>query len=459
MFLGALVDAGVPLSLLQQTVRSLNLCAEIVSSRVDRSGITATKIDVIVNGVKDMPREEYWAEHGDAHAHTGQGHEHTHTHDDGTTHSHAHPHEHTHTPMSANEVEHTHHHDHVHGHEHVHRGLKEIRAIIQSAPVSNAARTIALRAFQLLGEAEAKIHNKDLDSIHFHEVGSVDAIVDILCGAVAADWLKVDRWVCSPLNVGGGVVKCAHGTLPVPAPATLELLKDAPVYSSGIQKELVTPTGAAIVRALVGSFGDFPTTRISSTGYGAGARNIPGSANVLRVTVGESLEQELAEPHDTVTVIEANLDDMSPQVIGYAIDRLLQAGALDVFATPVQMKKSRPGVVLTVLTVPADAQPIAQIIFEETTTIGLRMRQEHRQTLAREHVPVVTPWGEVRIKTARLHGRITNFAPEYEDCRKLAQAHGISLKSVIQESTRIYLDQQPEAEKARLQSVTEHQNG
>jgi uncharacterized protein (TIGR00299 family) protein len=323
--------------------------------------------------------------------------------------------------------------------------LKEIREIIQPAPIPAVAKKRALRAFQLLGEAEAKIHNKDVENIHFHEVGSVDAIVDIVCGAVAAEHLKIDQWVCSPLNVGGGTVECAHGVLPVPAPATLELLQDAPIYSGPIQKELVTPTGAAMVRALATKFGSMPKMKISGAGYGAGARNFPGAANVLRVTVGESMEQELSTPQDNIMVIEANLDDMSPQVFGYVIDRLLDAGALDAFGTPVQMKKSRPGTVLTVLTRTEDAQRIAKIIFEETTTIGLRMRQEMRHTLARDYETVQTPWGGVRIKVARLNGQVTNFAPEYEDCREIAADHGVPLKTVLQEAVKLYLDQHPSA--------------
>lgn len=455
MFLGALVDAGVPFSLLQETVRALNIGAEVACSKVDRNGIAATKVDVIIGGVKDMPREEFWEshEHGE-HAH---GHSHAHTHADGTTHLHSHEHGHSH-----GDAEHEHSHDHVHehehGHSHEHRGLREIRGIIEGASISESAKAMALKTFELLGRAEAKIHNKDLESIHFHEVGSADAIVDIVCSAVAAEYLKVERWVCSPLNVGGGTVQCAHGTLPVPAPATLELLKDAPVYSSGIKKELITPTGAAILRSLVNEFADFPSMKIEGAGYGAGARNLPGSANVLRLTIGES-DVSKTSTDDVVSVIEANVDDMSPQVFGYAIDRLLAAGALDVYAIPVQMKKSRPGLLLTVLAKPSQAQQIAGIIFAETTTIGLRIREERRQTLDREHVAVKTSWGAVRIKVARLNGVLTNFAPEFEDCRALAEKHGVPLKIVLQQASRIYLEQQSDSEKARLEAVMESHHG
>jgi pyridinium-3,5-bisthiocarboxylic acid mononucleotide nickel chelatase len=452
MLLGALVDAGVPMSLLQETVRALNVGAEITAARVDRNGISATKVDVIVDGLADMPREEFQegrhAEHTDAR----EAHVHEHTHSDGTRHSHSHEHDHLHSHGAgehSHPPEHEHKHSdgtkHSHPHSHEHRGLKEIREVINAAKIAAGAKKRALQAFQLLGEAEAKIHNKDVEKIHFHEVGSVDAIVDIVCGAVAAEYLKVDQWVCSPLNVGSGTVVCAHGTLPIPAPATLELLKDAPIYSGPIQKELVTPTGAAMVRTLTTKFGSMPKMKIAGVGYGAGARNFSGAANVLRVTIGESMEQELATPQDNIMVIEANLDDMSPQVFGYVIDRLLDAGALDAFGTPVQMKKSRPGTVLTVLTRTEDAQRIAQIIFAETTTIGLRMRQEMRHTLAREYETVQTTWGSVRIKVARLNGAVTNFAPEYEDCREIAADHSVPLKTVLQEAVKLYLDQHPSA--------------
>lgn len=446
MFLGALVDAGVSPDLLRETVHALNIGAELEFSRVDRNGISATKVDVIVDGVKDMPREEYWEK---------RGHSHQHKHADGTTHSHPHehPHEHGHEHGESQSHkpshEHSHSHDDAHphehhhenaGHSHEHRGLKEIRAIIQGAEISATAKQTALAIFQALGEAEAKIHNKDLESIHFHEVGSVDAIVDIVCAAVGAESLDIDTWHCSALNVGSGVVHCAHGTLPIPAPATVELLKNAPVYSSGIKKELVTPTGAAIVKTLVADFGDLPAMTISSVGYGAGARNLPGSANVVRITVGELTTDELSRPHDKVTVIEANLDDMSPQVFGYVLERLMDEGALDAFGTPAQMKKSRPGMLLTVLARTEDAQRLARLIFSETTTIGMRMREEVRYTLAREFVQVETAWGSVRIKVAKLNGRETNSTPEFDDCRKLAIEHDVPLKSVMREAMRVYME-------------------
>jgi uncharacterized protein (TIGR00299 family) protein len=426
MFLGALVDAGVSPGLLRQTVRALNVGAELAITQTLRNGIAATKVDVIVNGEKDLPREEFWEQ---PHGHS-QEHGHNHTHHE--SHGHAHSH-------SADET---------HPHHHEHRSLKEIRQIVSTVPIADGAKALALKIFQTLGEAEAKIHDKDVESIHFHEVGSTDAIVDIVCGAVAAESLGVDEWRCSALNVGGGVVHCAHGTLPVPAPAVVEMLREAPVYSSAVQKELVTPTGAAIVRTLVKSFGEFPAMTIQASGYGAGARDLPGQANVLRLTIGEAVAQSAEgtpEGEPTVTVLEATIDDMTPQVFGYVLEKLLQNGALDAFGLPVQMKKSRPGILLTVLSRNEDAQHLADLIFAETTTIGLRSRREQRMILPREWFPVETRWGTVRIKLAHLHGEETNAVPEYEDCRRIAEEHRVPLKMVMQDAVRAYLEQKEAA--------------
>jgi len=244
--------------------------------------------------------------------------------------------------------------------------------------------------------------------------------------------------VCSPLNVGSGTVKCAHGILPVPPPAVVELLIGAPTYSSGIQKELVTPTGAAIVKTLATRFGAFPAMTVSTSAYGAGSRDLPGQPNVLRLVVGESISSAETTP-EMVSVIEANLDDLNPQVFGYVMDRLFAAGALDVFGTPVQMKKGRPGTVLTVLARTEQASQMAKIIFAETTTLGVRMREDRRQVLQRRSTSVQTQWGEVRMKIGNMNGTITNYAPEYEDCRRIAEEKGVPLKSVMQEAIRVYL--------------------
>ncbi len=431
MFLGALVDTGVPASLLERTVAALDVGVRLETSRVVRSGISATKVDVWVDGEKDLPREEYW-ERQERHSHSHE-HEQKHEHSDREHEHHGHSHSHPDETRAGAPA--------PHGHS---RGLKEIRGIISAASISEDAKKTALSIFEALGRAEAKIHNTSIESVHFHEVGAVDAMVDIVCAAVGAEALGVDEIICSPLNVGGGMVKCAHGMFPVPAPATVELLANAPVYSFGLQAELVTPTGAAIVKTLASRFAAFPEMKIEKSGYGAGSRDFPGHPNVVRLTVGESVSSALAAKtaSETISVLEANLDDLNPQVFGYVMDRLLEEGALDAFGMPVQMKKNRPGTLLTVLCKPEDAGKLTQLIFTETTTLGVRRRDEVRQTLARRWESVGTPWGEVRIKIASMNGTVTNYAPEYEDCRRIAAEHHVPLKTVMQEAARAYLGRQ-----------------
>jgi hypothetical protein len=431
MFLGALVDAGVSAKLLEKAVADLDIGARLEIARVNRSGITATKVDVIVGDEKDMPREDFHAAKIQA------------------AHVHGHEHSNEHVAPDSSPAGHDHEHQHSHSHG---RSLKDIRQIIAHAPINETVKQRATAIFEALGRAESKIHNVDLESIHFHEVGSADAIVDIVCAAVGSDALGVDQWICSPLNVGGGTVVCAHGTFPVPAPATVELLKsrNAPIYSSGIQKELVTPTGAAIVAVLADHFAQFPPMNVETTGYGAGYRDIEKHANVLRLTIGESAgaapfpqggcaSNDSKLPVETISVLEATLDDMTPQLFGYFLEQALAAGALDAYVVPVQMKKNRPGMLLTVLTRTEDRERIAQLIFSETTTIGLRVRDEQRYVLPRRIITVQTQWGDVRMKLATLGSAVANCAPEYEDCRRIAAQHKIPLKHVMQEAIRIYL--------------------
>jgi len=434
MFLGTLVDAGVPPQLLEKTVAALGLVARLEISRVVRNGISATKVDVCVDGEKDSPREEHWPQQKVGGASSAAEIEHDHGHPPDREHAHPHSHEHdsesglsrTGPPVP---------YGHSHG-----RGLNEIREIIRKAAISNTSKKDAIAIFEALGTAEAKIHATSIEKVHFHEVGAVDAMVDIVCAAVGAEALGVDEIVCSPLNVGGGTVQCAHGTFPVPAPATLELLREIPVYSSGLQAELVTPTGAAIVKILAKRFAPFPAMKVEKSGYGAGTRDFAGHANVVRLTVGETASRLAAKmASETLTVLEANLDDLNPQVFGYVMDRLLEEGAWDAFGVPVQMKKNRPGMLLTVLCQPEDSDKLTQLLFTETSTLGVRRRDEVRQTLARRWENVTTEWGEVRIKIASMNGTVTNYAPEYEDCRRIATEHGVPLKMVMQEASRQYL--------------------
>lgn len=425
MFLGALIDAGVPSKIFEGAVSALNIGARLEISRVIRSGISATKVDVYSQGGKDQPREMVSQMRSEDHQH-GRDHEHA-----------------AHTSMRPEgtvSLPHSDEHIHEVSHQH-HRELKDICEIIQKArTINESSKASAIAMFQALGNAEAKIHNMDIQSVHFHEVGAADAIVDIVCAAIGAHALGVDQIICSSLNVGGGTVKCAHGVFPVPAPATLELLQDAPVYSSGIEAELVTPTGATIVKTLATRFSDFPRMKVEKTGYGAGTRDFSGHPNVLRIVIGEAQEEFSDEVSGgAITVLETNLDDLNPQVLGYVMDRLLEEGALDAFSIPVQMKKNRPGMLLTVLCRPENTAKLSNIIFAETSTLGIRRREEKRQALTRKWQPVSTQWGEVRIKIASMSGTITNCAPEYEDCRRIAAEHHVPLKDVMQQALHRYL--------------------
>jgi pyridinium-3,5-bisthiocarboxylic acid mononucleotide nickel chelatase len=319
-----------------------------------------------------------------------------------------------------------------------HRPLRAILQILRDSKLTAPVRDRASAIFQKLGEAEAHVHDVPIDKIHFHEVGAVDAIVDIVGACIAFHALGIERFACSPLNVGGGRVKMAHGVLPVPAPATANLLQGKPTYSNGVQHELVTPTGAAIVATLCDSFGPQPAMSVSAIGYGAGAADLEGQPNVLRIMIGEAAEKVVPGFDQGITVIEANLDDMNPQIYGYLQEKALAAGALDVFTTPVQMKKNRPGTLLTVLCQPADTSALMSLIFAETTTFGVRTHSAQRRILPRELVKVATSFGEVRVKLSRVNGRILHVAPEYDDCRKLAEEKNVPLQRVINEALRSY---------------------
>jgi uncharacterized protein (TIGR00299 family) protein len=319
-----------------------------------------------------------------------------------------------------------------------HRSLTDILDILQKSQLAPQVRQRSAAIFQKLGEAEAHVHDVPLDQIHFHEVGAVDAIVDIVGACIGFDALGIDKFACSPLNVGGGTAKMAHGVLPVPAPATATLLTGKPTYSNGVQRELVTPTGAAIVATLCDSFGPQPPMTVSAIGYGAGTADLEGQPNVLRIMVGESAVKAVPGYDEEISVIEANLDDMNPQIYGYFLERALAAGALDVYTTPVQMKKNRPGTLLTVLCKPQDANALTSLIFAETTTLGVRTTTARRRILPREHVSVSTTYGDVRIKLSRVNGRILHVSPEFDDCRKLAVEKNVPLQQVISEALRRY---------------------
>ncbi len=313
-----------------------------------------------------------------------------------------------------------------------HRHLKHILEIVAASGISDRAKQNASAVFQRLGEAEAKVHDVSVEKVHFHEVGAVDSICDIVGACVGLDLLGVGAVYSSPVNVGSGTVKTEHGILPVPAPATSELLTGKPIYARGPSLELTTPTGAAIAATLAIEFGALPPMCVIASGYGAGDYDFPEHANVLRVLIGETSG---AEESTTVAVLEANIDDSSPQVLGYAMERLLEAGALDVTLASVQMKKSRPGTLLSVMARPEDRETLARLIFEETSTLGLRISSAERRVKARHFIDVATPHGTVRMKI----GENGSFAPEYEDCRKLARESGVPLKQILAEANLSYL--------------------
>jgi pyridinium-3,5-bisthiocarboxylic acid mononucleotide nickel chelatase len=322
---------------------------------------------------------------------------------------------------------------------HHHRSLSHILKLIEQAslPPRIAARASAI--FRRLADAEARVHDLPIDKVHFHEVGAVDAIIDIVGASVGLELLGIEEIVCSALNVGGGRVKTQHGILPVPAPATADLLRGAPTYSTGIEHELVTPTGAAIVTTLASRFGAQPAMTVGAIGQGAGNADFAGQANVLRLFVGEAAERAAGKPaSEAVVVLEANFDDMSPQIYGYFVDCALAAGALDVFSTPVQMKKNRPGQLVTVLSDSTTETQLTELIFRETTTLGVRRSLAARQTLQRERVTVETAFGPIRVKVARLNGQTLNVAPEYDDCRTAAMEKGVPLKRVLAEASFEY---------------------
>jgi len=318
------------------------------------------------------------------------------------------------------------------GEQKAHRHLSHIVKMINAAEMSERAKRNSIAVFEKLGEAEAGVHQVPIEKVHFHEVGAADSIADIVGACVALDQLDVTQIVCSPVNVGSGTVKTEHGILPVPAPATAALLVNAPVYSRGPEMELTTPTGAALMAHLAERFGVLPTMKILRTGHGAGDRDFKENANVLRVILGETVRA--VESLD-VAILEANIDDLNPQILGYATERLLAEGALDVTVQPLLMKKDRPGNLLTVIAKPEDREKMAQLIFQETSTLGLRIYAAERRVQSRMWSDVETPNGMVRVKVSG----DGNYAPEYEDCRALAMQAGVALKNVIAEANYAYL--------------------
>lgn len=318
-------------------------------------------------------------------------------------------------------------------HHHHHRHLHHIREIIETSDLEATIKRRSVEIFTRLAEAEAKVHRTSVDHIHFHEVGAMDAIIDVVGSVAGLSALGVERIYCSPLHVGTGTIECAHGILPVPAPATAELIKGKPAYATGVQGELLTPTGAAILTTLASDFGAMPAMTVEKVGYGAGTSD-PSIPNLLRLVIGESSEEVRGYQRERVAVAETNIDDMNPQIYDYLIGRLLDMGALDVFLVPTQMKKNRPGTLLTVLCAPEKIGEFADFLLRETTTIGLRWRIDNRTTARRSIREVQTPYGTVRIKVAEVNGNTINATPEYEDCKRLALENNVPLKEIMEQA-------------------------
>lgn len=436
MLLGALLDAGLPLDALKAALGSLAVDRyELHAPRVLRAGVSATRFLLDEpGGADDAP-----AVAAAAQAHSS-GHTHSHAHVG--SHSQIHAHHHDHKGHEAQAHHHDHHHDHgpEGGAGHAHRTVREIETLIGASSLSAGARERAVALFRRLAEAEAEIHQMPIERIHLHEVGALDSIIDIVGGVFALEWFGADRIVSSPLNLGSGMVRCAHGVFPVPAPATARLVERIPVYQDGPAVELTTPTGALLVTGFADDYGPMPPMRVLRTGYGAGHRDFPDRPNVLRVFVGEADGRPGTE---RVTLLEFEIDDMNPQLFGVLMESLLHAGAYDVYYTPVQMKKNRPGTLVTVIASPDRRSPLSEIVFRETTTLGVRYHDVTRECLARDLVPVETPWGPVPVKVARLGRVVVNAAPEFDACVRLARTHGLAVKEVQAAALKAWLDLPP----------------
>ncbi len=326
------------------------------------------------------------------------------------------------------------------------RHLHHIAEILDGSSLSTSVRSRALNVFTLLANAEAKVHQTTVERIHFHEVGAVDAIVDIVGACVLLDYLGVDRVVCSPLPMGHGFIDCAHGTIPLPAPAVMEVLQGTPVYNVDVEGELVTPTGAAIVKTLATSFGPMPSMKVNAVGYGSGKKRFGNRPNLLRIVIGDEVaaENSAFANSDTVVLIEANIDDMNPQFFEPAMEMLFANGALDAFHEPIQMKKGRPATRLSVLAKPDDVERLSEIVFRHTTSIGVRYQELKRFCLDRKWESVDTKFGTVRVKLGLLHGEIVNFMPEFEDVKSVATSSGQSVQAVSDAAKSAYLSRQSE---------------
>ena len=437
MLLGALLDTGVPFAFLQEEFAKLHLGNyELVHKSVNKCGIQAQYFNVV------LPEEQ---EH--EHAHDGDHvheHHHAHDHDDNHEHehhhAHDHDHEHDHAWMHAHGIAHSHDHEHhheqhTHHHHHEHRNLHDIEEILDHSDLPKEVIAKAREVFLVIAKAEAKVHGSTVEEIHFHEVGAIDTIIDVVGNILALQYLGIEKVFTAPVNTGFGFVECAHGQMPVPAPATAELLQGIPNYRGTVEKEMTTPTGAALLKVLASPVKEVPDGFTGEIiGYGAGTRNVE-IPNVLRVNMGiwdetEGAGKASGSAVERLLMLECNLDDLNPEIMPYVLEKLLAAGALDAWLQPVIMKKGRPAQTLKVLCRPEQRQVMEPIMFAETTTLGVRAFVVERTALDRRWKTVQTPWGGVRIKEGLLDGKVVNAVPEFEDCKKIAEANGVPLKAV-----------------------------
>ncbi len=455
MLLGALLDAGVPFAFLQEEFAKLHLGNyELVHKSVNKCGIQAQYFNVV------LPEEQ---EH--EHAHDGDQvneHHHVHDHDCDHEHEHHHDHAHDHAWMHAHGIAHSHDHEpvleekpcgcdhhhnhehnhdqehhhehHTHHHHHEHRNLHDIEEILDHSDLPKEVIAKVKEVFLVIAKAEAKVHGSTVEEIHFHEVGAIDTIIDVVGNILALQYLGIEKVFTTPVNTGFGFVECAHGQMPVPTPATAELLQGIPNYRGTVEKEMTTPTGAALLKVLASPVKEVPDGFSGETiGYGAGTRDVE-IPNVLRVTMGLWNETvgngNSGSAVERLLFLECNLDDLNPEIMPYVLEKLLAAGALDAWLQPVIMKKGRPAQTLKVLCSPEQRQVMEQIMFTQTTTLGVRAYYVERTALERRWKTVQTPWGEVRVKEGLLDGKVVNAVPEFEDCKKIAEANGVPLKAV-----------------------------
>ena len=412
MILGALVDAGLSLEHLKRELAKLGLSHyEIGARKVVKRGLGGTQMIIDLEGSGQQGDDHH---HEEDHHH-GEGH-----------HSHHHGQHHGQTHRGS-------HHRH-----NEHRNLHDIQELIEASSLDKGVKEKSLQIFTRLAEAEARVHRTSIEQVRFHEVGAMDTTIDIVGAVIGFQALGIEKLYCSALHVGSGTVECAHGTLPVPAPATLYLIKGKPIYSTGLKGELLTPTGAAILTTLASGFGAMPAMTVEATGYGAGTLD-PPVPNLLRLTIGEAEDLRWRFQIERVAVIETNIDDMNPQLYDYLIQKMLDLGALDVFLAPIQMKKNRPGTLVSVICPVEDVEKFADFLLQETTTIGLRWRVDNRLKAERSIREVETRYGPVRFKVAQLGEQTSNVSPEYEDCKRIALEKGVPLRDVMEEARVVAL--------------------